>query len=222
MQIVAFGGQQVREGDGVHPPADHGYCCLVTAHESILRHERAFVRPNSRPRRISRERYRRERPTKPAHLTVFVYGTLKRSFENHDLFCRDALYAGEAVVRGRLYDLPDGYPGLVVPGESILATGTGDSWADAATQDRLNGTTTTIPEIQAGEWDEVQGEVLAFGDPGSRLPPLDRLEGFDPNAPSLYQRVLLPVRTSGSSITAWTYVVGAPSGVYLPGGRWQR
>lgn len=158
--------------------------------------------------------------TEPARLTLFVYGSLKRGFENHEAFCRDALYTGEAVVQGRLYDLPDGYPGLVVPGKSVRATGTGNPWADAATQERSNSAASTIAEVRAAGWDEVHGELLVFPEPGRQLPPLDRLEGFDPYGPSLYRRVLLPVKKGDSPLLAWTYIVGAPSGTHLTGGRW--
>ena len=67
-----------------------------------------------------------------------------------------------------------------------------------------------------------EGSIFAFDDPESRLPALDRLEGFDPtDASSHYRRVLLPVETNeGSVLLAWAYVVEESSGSYLPGGRW--
>ena len=151
---------------------------------------------------------------------MFVYGTLKRGFENHARFCWDALYAGEAVVRGRLYELPAGYPGLVVPGESVRATGTVDPWDDMETQIHLGSSSSAVPKVPTGDWDTVYGELLAFANPGRQLPPIDRLEGFVPGGPSLYRRVLLPVNTGDSSTLAWTYVVKAPSNTYLPGGHW--
>ena len=68
----------------------------------------------------------------------------------------------------------------------------------------------------------VFGEIFFLDDPGSRLPAIDRLEGFDPaDASSPYQRVLVPVEThEGSALLAWAYVVKEPSGVYMPGGIW--
>jgi hypothetical protein len=42
--------------------------------------------------------------------------------------------------------------------------------------------------------------VFTFDDPETRLPPLDRLEGFRPGGRSLYRRVL--VETGG----CWVYV----------------
>jgi gamma-glutamylcyclotransferase (GGCT)/AIG2-like uncharacterized protein YtfP len=62
---------------------------------------------------------------KPVLFDIFVYGTLKRGQRNHERFCRGALAAREASVRGRLYDLPYGYPALVVPKGDVQATGTG-------------------------------------------------------------------------------------------------
>ncbi|MBW1987856.1 MAG: gamma-glutamylcyclotransferase, partial [Deltaproteobacteria bacterium] len=44
--------------------------------------------------------------------TLFVYGTLKRGCWNHERFCRGVLSVEEAVVRGRLYELPSGIPVL--------------------------------------------------------------------------------------------------------------
>lgn len=120
-------------------------------------------------------------------------------------------------MRGDVYDLPQGYPALVVPGESIYALGTGYPTWDAEEQWRLSRG--PVPPL---EGQRVFGEIFAFDDPESRLPALDRLEGFDPtDASSHYRRVLLPVETSeGSSLLAWAYVVEESSGTYLPEGRW--
>ena len=69
--------------------------------------------------------------TKPPRLTLFVCGTLKRGHSNHDHFCRGVLDVKEATARGRLYDLPFGFPALVVPKEDVRAEGTSDYPADA-------------------------------------------------------------------------------------------
>ncbi|RMH68055.1 MAG: gamma-glutamylcyclotransferase [Cyanobacteria bacterium J003] len=59
-------------------------------------------------------------------LRLFVYGTLKPGYPPHDLFCRPWLSGHQtALVRGRLYHLPMGYPGLTaeegwVQGELLL------------------------------------------------------------------------------------------------------
>jgi gamma-glutamylcyclotransferase (GGCT)/AIG2-like uncharacterized protein YtfP len=150
-------------------------------------------------------------------LVMFFYGTLKRGERNHERFCGGALNVEEGAVRGDVYDLPFGYPALVVPGESIYAFGTGDFARDAEEQWRLGR---ELVSLLAGP--RAFGEIFAFDDPELRLPALDRLEGFDPaDASSHYLRVLLPVETNeGSVLLAWAYVVEELSGSHLPGGRW--
>jgi gamma-glutamylcyclotransferase (GGCT)/AIG2-like uncharacterized protein YtfP len=150
-------------------------------------------------------------------LVMFFYGTLKRGERNHERYCGGALSVEEGAVRGDVYGLPFGYPALVVPGESIHAFGTGDFARDAEEQWRLGRG--PVPLL---EGPLVFGEIFAFDDPESRLPALDRLEGFDPaDATSHYRRVLLPVETNeGSVLLAWAYVVEESSGIHLLGGRW--
>ena len=150
-------------------------------------------------------------------LIMFFYGTLKRGERNHEYFCGGALRVEEGAVRGDLFDVHLGYPALVVPEESICAFGTGDYRRDAEEQQRLGH-----GQAPLLEGPRVFGEIFAFDDPESRLPDLDRLEGFDPaDASSHYRRVLLPVETNeGSGLLAWAYAVDESSGTYLPGGRW--
>jgi gamma-glutamylcyclotransferase (GGCT)/AIG2-like uncharacterized protein YtfP len=150
-------------------------------------------------------------------LVMFFYGTLKRGERNHERFCGGALRVEEGTVRGQVYDLPFGYPALVVPRESIHAYGTGDFARDVEEQWRLGRGPAPLMEGP-----RVFGEIFAFDDPESRLPALDRLEGFDPSdASSHYRRVLLPIQTTeGSVLLAWAYVVEKSSGSRLPGGRW--
>ncbi|MGH7818219.1 MAG: gamma-glutamylcyclotransferase family protein [Candidatus Binatia bacterium] len=137
-------------------------------------------------------------------LRVFVYGTLKRGERFHDRYCRGALSIVSATVRGRLSFLPAGYPVLDVPPEAILARGSADPAADAARLDDLERGLVT-----SGSWPEVAGELMPFDDPASRLPSLDRLEGYRPGAPSLYDRVALAVRVGNAGTrAAWVYVRG--------------
>ena len=154
-------------------------------------------------------------PRAPAGLTIalFVYGTLKRGYSNHEDYCRGVLAVEEALVRGCLYIRPDRIPFLEVPDKDILATGTADPAADAVTRERLAG------EIESGRFAEpppgpppsgrgdVYGELLVFDDPETRLPAIDRLEGFHPGGRSLYRRVLVPVRVNEKCTVAWTYAV---------------
>jgi gamma-glutamylcyclotransferase (GGCT)/AIG2-like uncharacterized protein YtfP len=146
---------------------------------------------------------------------MFFYGTLKRGHANHDLFCRGYLRVEEATVRGRLYDLPSGYPALVVPEEDVRAIGTADPLEDASEQ-QLGHDGAHRPDGTL-----ISGGLLTFDDPEERLPALDRLEGYDPAGPSLYRRVLIPAETSGGEgVLAWAYVTERASGTYLPGGSW--
>lgn len=94
-------------------------------------------------------------------ITCFVYGILKRGFWNHDRFCRNAIDIQPATTWGRLYELPAGYPALEVPESAILAHGTADPLADAATQAQLAA---TLPPQAAT----------------SRQPPTHRRLGPDP------------------------------------------
>ena len=149
----------------------------------------------------------------PQLLRLFVYGTLKRGFWNHDRFCRGVLNIREAVVRGRLYEMHSGIPVLQVPDRDVLAHGTLDALADVATQARFSEQLASYPEpaqqsATAGDWGRVYGELLTFDDHETRLPAIDRLEGFRPGGSSLYKRVLVPVRTSEAELPAWLYVEG--------------
>ena len=160
-------------------------------------------------------------PTEPSNanttgmLRLFVYGTLKRGFWNHDRFCQGVLTVEDAVVRGRLFETSSGIPVLEVPEEDILAVGTTNPLADVATQAHVTArmsnsepTPDRLPNKGTGApWGSVYGELLAFDDPESRLPAIDRLEGFHPGGPCLYRRVLVPVRVNGGEFPAWLYVV---------------
>src|SRR5918997_2685048 len=103
-------------------------------------------------------------------LVMFFYGTLKRGERNHERYCGGALGVEEGAVRGDVYDLPFGYPALVVPEESIHAFGSGDYAGDAEEQWRLGGG--LVPLL---EGPQVFGEIFAFDDPTWRLPAIDRL-----------------------------------------------
>jgi gamma-glutamylcyclotransferase (GGCT)/AIG2-like uncharacterized protein YtfP len=147
---------------------------------------------------------------------LFFYGTLKRGQINHARFCRGFASAEDATVRGSLYDLPFGFPALVVPEEDVRAVGTDDPSHDAALQQRL------APQIAPRpDGPRVFGELFVFDRFDELLPALDRFEGFDPVADSgLYRRVLVPVETPRKTILAWVYAQRKPAGSYLPNGRW--
>jgi gamma-glutamylcyclotransferase (GGCT)/AIG2-like uncharacterized protein YtfP len=147
--------------------------------------------------------------TQDGPLKIFVYGTLKRGYWNHDRFCHNALYIEEARVRGRLHKLSSGIPVLQVPDTDILAVGTSDPRADVATQERFSGETATGAVCAQTCWQMIKGELVVFPDPLLALPPIDQLEGFRPGSPSLYRRVLVPIITDrDEQMTAWCYVGG--------------
>jgi gamma-glutamylcyclotransferase (GGCT)/AIG2-like uncharacterized protein YtfP len=139
-------------------------------------------------------------------ISIFVYGTLKRGYANHDRFCRNAIDIQPATVWGRLYDL-GAYPALEVPEESILAHGTTDPLADAATQARhaahmrACGSNTPPP----GDWDLIHGELITFPNPARDLPPLDIVEGYRPGQENLYNRLLVSTICPLSHFAAWIY-----------------
>ncbi len=172
------------------------------------------------------------KPNTNGMLRLFVYGTLKRGFWNHDRFCRGVLAVEDALVRGRIFETSSGIPVLQVPEEDILAVGTANPLADVATQARVKArmsnpepTRGRLPKKGTGApWGPVYGELLTFDDPVIRLPAIDRLEGFHPGGPCLYRRVLVPVRTNGTEFPGWLYVTGDRwTGSYkeLTGGIWR-
>ena len=149
-------------------------------------------------------------------IQMFFYGTLKRGGHNHP-YCDGGRFTSEAMVEGLLYDLPQGYPALIVPEETIFAVGTADYLGDARDANALGP-----PGPSKAGTPAVHGEIYTFDDPGKRLPTLDRLEDFDPDDPaSPYRRVLVPVHPVGGDVTpAWVYAVRHAQGTHLPDGRW--
>lgn len=156
-------------------------------------------------------------------LQVFVYGTLKRGCENHDLYCAGALSIVPASVPGRLFAHPAGFPMLTVPRQSVLAVGTADPRHDARTQEAFrnrplpSGGDSGAPAGGVPYWRRIHGELITFDDPAIRLPALDELEDFRPGQPSLYLRVLVAVQLERHRSTpAWTYVAAVPLQDLLP------
>ena len=76
--------------------------------------------------------------------------------------------------------------------------------ADTRTQNiiKLPENAMTQPE---GDWDLVHGELMTFANPGFDLPPIDRLEAFDPNGRCVYTRVLVAVETNDLIRPVWLY-----------------
>lgn len=55
-------------------------------------------------------------------ISIFVYGTLKPGERNYQLYCTQAIEVQKAIARGKLYNLPMGYPAAIFP-ESHLVRG---------------------------------------------------------------------------------------------------
>jgi len=153
----------------------------------------------------------------PATLRLFVYGTLKQGQSNHLRYFGPTAKAIPSAVRGRLYQLPQGYPILIVPVADVLAIGTANYAADLALQQAISepaiAADTALEATDA--WPLVQGEIIEFTDAHQRLPRIDTLEGFDASTgQGLYQRVLIwTVQEPRAAV--WTYV--APEGAPPPG-----
>jgi len=93
---------------------------------------------------------------------------------------------------------------LEVPESSILATGTADPLTDTRIQNSIE-----LPENAMnrpeGDWNLIHGELMTFDNPVFDLPPIDRLEGFNPNGQSMYQRVLVAVKMKKCLQACWIY-----------------
>ena len=139
----------------------------------------------------------------------------------HDRFCRNAVDIRPATIVGRLYQLPAGFPAVVIPEASILAHGTRDPLADACTQAAFAARGVTMAEVE-GDWDTVHGELITFPDARRDLLPIDRLEGFRPDGRGLYRRALVAARSEGGVGPAWVYhMTDGSRGRLLKGGSWE-
>ena len=138
---------------------------------------------------------------------LFVYGTLRRGYWNHEAFCSKAVSIQDATVRGRLYEFASGIPVLEVPERDVIVYGSANILSDVAAQHSLEASLPEHLECDGETWQQIEGELVSLPNPGISLPPIDRLEGFNPNGASLYRRVLVPVKLSDECDTvAWCYV----------------
>jgi gamma-glutamylcyclotransferase (GGCT)/AIG2-like uncharacterized protein YtfP len=142
-------------------------------------------------------------------ISIFVYGTLKQGYCNHERFCKTAVSIKPAWVWGRLYHLPAGYPALEVPEASVLAHGTRNPLADERTQNTLLVPASAMDKPD-GDWDKIQGELITFAEPELELPPIDFLEGFNPGGWCMYERVLVTSDVDKTYVSAWLYRYNLP------------
>ena len=152
-------------------------------------------------------------------LSLFVYGTLRRGQAAHARLCSGVLSVEVASVCGRLYLHPDGYPVLYVPPRDVRALGTRNAASDAG-RARVPATArgplgaralARIGRVDGDGWSRVSGQLLRLADAAGSLERIDAYEGFTPGHPSLFERVMLQVRSGGGGgqRAAWTYVAGA-------------
>jgi len=146
----------------------------------------------------------------PPLLKVFVYGTLKRGWWNHEPYMKGYVAVEPCTIVGRVHLRHTRTPILDIPRANVLAIGTADAAADLETQTRIAASLVDgAPLVRAGgEWFDVKGELYTFSDAPTRVPHLDGLEEYVPGAPSLYDRVLAPVGRDNGRV-AWVYVIPA-------------
>ncbi len=136
-------------------------------------------------------------------LRVFVYGTLKHGYWNHDSRMSGSAAMEPATILGRLHIRHTGTPILEIPSENILARGSEHYNADAEAQRRFAG---QAPDLTPNDkWIRVHGELYTYSDPEVRLPRLDELEEYTPGRESLYDRILTWCGKNRG--VAWTYIV---------------
>jgi gamma-glutamylcyclotransferase (GGCT)/AIG2-like uncharacterized protein YtfP len=160
--------------------------------------------------------------TLPKGLRVFVYGTLKTGYGNHESLCKGALSVVPATVRGNLYAPLGSFPYAHIPAVNIWALGSGDYECDVRLADLWRSEPILAkPELDEGTWGTIHGELVVLPDPNALIR-LDQLESYRPgNANSLYERVLVPVTLEdGERVTAWMYQTDYPAGKLIESGTW--
>ncbi len=150
---------------------------------------------------------------------VFVYGTLKPGESNYQRYCGDRVITNiPAIIPGKLFALPFGYPALLWEiGGNLAKVDIGQD----------------VPDTQYSQQQDqnywVQGYLLTFANSQS-LVKLDALESYRPDRPPTaneYQRLEMEVfsRDFSSLGTAWVYVMSRERitrsrGIFLPQGVW--
>jgi gamma-glutamylcyclotransferase (GGCT)/AIG2-like uncharacterized protein YtfP len=146
----------------------------------------------------------------PTLVPIFVYGTLKRGYWNHDPYLRRAVSCEPATIRGRLHVRFTGTPFLELPPSAILARGTADFRHDQSVQQAAAASRAkpAVDDDDDGYWLVVRGELALLPPDPQLLRQLDGLEGFDPGTPddSLYHRVLAPIGHPVVPVS-WVYTV---------------
>lgn len=139
---------------------------------------------------------------------VFVYGTLKSGYWNHEPYCSGALDIQPAHVRGRLYIRHSGTPILAIDRADIVSPAS-QSYQDDVSPSANDSQASPSGEVSIGEeFALVSGELITFRSDPQRLVRLDELEEFSPQQEkeNLYERVL--VRPSlHPDVLSWVYII---------------
>lgn len=151
-------------------------------------------------------------------MVLFVYGTLMRGESGHELYCVPCEYLGEAWLPGVIYQLPGGYPGLVLSPEQIFADAPGDL------QDQIEHCRCVSDGVAvASDTPRVYGELIRLLDPASQIGAIDDYEDVHADRRGEYRRVLVALSFGNTSVMAWTYCLNrVPLGVPIVSGRWSR
>ena len=54
------------------------------------------------------------------YINIFVYGSLKRGYGNHNYFCKNMINCVPCTTKGTLYDTGYGFPALDLNGEQVV------------------------------------------------------------------------------------------------------
>jgi gamma-glutamylcyclotransferase (GGCT)/AIG2-like uncharacterized protein YtfP len=169
---------------------------------------------------------------------LFVYGTLKRGFSNHSRFIPGGSLIQPAWITGNLYDSGCNFPYLDIPEKNILARGSRDpgpggtekpprktepgSELSSEPDAKTGSEPSSEPSSEPG-FGRVEGELVYLTDPEISVPPIDRLEGFDPRRrENFYERVQTLVQTPAEIRPAWVYIHKNPANLIrkIPSGIW--
>ena len=140
-------------------------------------------------------------------LHVFVYGTLKKGFGNHDHYCSDAISIESARLDGELYD--SGLPYVHINQKNIFAKGTQSNYRDFQKQEDLEDSLFYGDSFTQLGNPFVEGELITFSNWDS-LKRLDSLEGFTgDNKYNHYTRVLTTcyINAENQECACWVYVI---------------
>ena len=136
-------------------------------------------------------------------LPVFVYGTLKTGFGNHNRFCKNAYMIQDAVLDGTLYNM--GLPYVTIPKTNIYCIGSMNYEHDSKQVSKL-ACELEFRDFTVNPLNGVKGQLICFED-WNELYNLDSLEGFTgKDSLNHYTRVLTTCWIDGIEEPCFVYV----------------